>query len=100
LGCVVVVLARVLTFGTQVVLQAACCGQPAQAAFPQTMTRRIMHSFFLAAMQLAQLQVTVTAEIKGFYRAKWYRLKTGVTCSNVPLKKALFTVSGIWERAH
>jgi hypothetical protein len=97
---VVVLLAGPLTFGTQVALQAVCCGQPAQTAFPQTMTRRIMHSFFLAAMQLAQLQVTVTAEIKGFYRAKWYRLKTGVTCSNVPLKKALFTVSGIWERAH
>jgi hypothetical protein len=56
---VVVVLAGVLTFGSQVALQAVCCGQPAQTAFPQMMTPRIMHSFFLAAMQLARLQVKV-----------------------------------------
>ena len=59
LGCVVVVLAGALTFGSQVALQAVCCGQPAQTAFPQTMTLRIMHSFFLAAMQLARLQIKV-----------------------------------------
>ena len=57
LGCVLVLLAGVLTFGSQVALQAVCCGQPAQSAFPQTMTPSIMHSCFLAAMQLARLQV-------------------------------------------
>jgi hypothetical protein len=56
---VVVVLAGVLTFGSQFALQAVCCGQPAQTAFPQTMPPRIMLSFFFAAMQLARLQVKV-----------------------------------------
>ena len=59
LGCVMVLLTAALTFGSQFALQAVCCGQPDQSAFPQTMTPSIVHTCCLSAMQLARLQVKV-----------------------------------------